>query len=107
MKAGALRYRIVIQEKSIARDAAGGEVATWATTATVWAELEPWHLRERMRLRRDAGQQGVSLRVRWPCPVTLESRVVFEGVAHRVVDLDLSRRHRGELSFVAEENPDG
>lgn len=39
MRAGELRERITIQQKTITRDEFGGEVATWSTLATVWAKV--------------------------------------------------------------------
>lgn len=38
---GRLDRRIVLQTASVTRDAMGGEVITWVTTATVWARKMP------------------------------------------------------------------
>lgn len=39
MEAGRLDRKIVIEQKSVQRDAMGGEDITWGTYKTVWAEL--------------------------------------------------------------------
>ena len=36
-----LNRRVTLQSPTIARDAAGGEVVTWADVATVWAYINP------------------------------------------------------------------
>jgi head-tail adaptor len=38
MQAGDLNKRIIIQQATKARDAAGGFTVTWVTFVTVWAE---------------------------------------------------------------------
>ncbi len=41
INAGDLRYKIIIERKTVSRDAAGGEVATWSTLLTASASVEP------------------------------------------------------------------
>ena len=41
MRAGEMRQRITLQRKTVTRGAMGGEVTTWVTQATVWAEARP------------------------------------------------------------------
>jgi SPP1 family predicted phage head-tail adaptor len=101
MKAGALRNRITLQVKSVTRDAFGGEIIAWTDVATVWAETDPWNLRERMTMRRQQGNAVISFRVRAPLAVSLDKRVVFDGTAYDIVEIDASRKHRGELLFIA------
>ena len=43
---GRLRDRVTIKTRSVARDAYGAEVVTWATLATVWASVETLSGRE-------------------------------------------------------------
>lgn len=37
--AGRLKHRVELQSKSVTRDSMGGEVITWVTQSTVWAEV--------------------------------------------------------------------
>jgi len=101
MKAGALRDRITLQAKSVTRDAFGGEVVSWTTVSTVWAELNPWHLREQTALRRQSGRATVSFRVRTPLALSLDKSVLFGGVRYDIAEIDASRKHLGELMFIA------
>lgn len=39
MNPGKLNRRIVIQVRTLTKDATGGRVQTWADSATVWAEI--------------------------------------------------------------------
>ena len=39
MNPGKLNRRIVIQVRTLTKDAAGGRIMTWADSATTWAEL--------------------------------------------------------------------
>jgi SPP1 family predicted phage head-tail adaptor len=41
-----MRDRITLQEKSVVRDALGGEIITWVDKAIVWAKAQPLRGRE-------------------------------------------------------------
>lgn len=41
MRAGSMRQRISLQRKTVTRGAMGGEVLTWVTQTTTWAEARP------------------------------------------------------------------
>ncbi len=101
MRAGRLRDRVTLQQKSVTRDAYGGEVVTWNTVATVYAELEPWHMKERLTLRRQNGEAVIGIRVRTPLDVSLAKRILFDGAGYDVIDIDISRKHLGELLITA------
>ena len=46
LRSGSLRRRITIQQRSATKDTFGGQSTTWATIATVWADIEPMSGRE-------------------------------------------------------------
>jgi SPP1 family predicted phage head-tail adaptor len=62
MRAGLLRHRVTIEEKSVTRSATGAEDITWSTVATVWAEVHP--LRGREFLEAKGLQEETSTRIR-------------------------------------------
>jgi SPP1 family predicted phage head-tail adaptor len=101
MQAGRLDQRITLQKKQVTRDAYGGEVVTWLDVQTVWAEAEPWRMRDRLVARRQLGESVVSFRVRAPLDVTLDKRALFGGVAYNIIEIDATRKRKGELSFIA------
>ena len=101
MEAGRLRHLVTLQEKSVTRDAYNAEVVTWVDVASVWAEVDPWTMRERLSLRRKDGDAVIGLRVRVPLDVSLSKRFLFEGNGYRVIDIDATRKHQGELLVTA------
>jgi SPP1 family predicted phage head-tail adaptor len=46
MRAGELRHRIAFQKRNASLDAFGGQLSTWSTIATVWADIRPMSGRE-------------------------------------------------------------
>jgi len=46
LPAGKLRHRVEIQSSTPSRDAIGGVIQGWSTTATRWAEIRPLSGRE-------------------------------------------------------------
>jgi SPP1 family predicted phage head-tail adaptor len=101
VRAGLLTRRITLQQKSVTRDAYGGEVISWVDVTSVWAEPEPWTLRDRLVARRTQGEAVVSFRTRAPLDVSLDKRVLFEGAGYDIVEIDATRKNKGELSFIA------
>lgn len=101
MQAGKLRHRIKLQTKSVTRDSFGGEVITWSDVITVWAELEPWHLKHAISLRRQQGEAVVGFRVRSTLNVSLADRLFFDSKGYSIVDIDVTRKHKGELFIMA------
>jgi SPP1 family predicted phage head-tail adaptor len=97
MQAGKLREYVTLQEKSVTRDAFGGEVVTWTTVESVYAELDPWQMRQRLTLRRQQGDAVIGLRVRWPSQATMAKRYLVDGTGYHIIEIDPSRKHKGEL----------
>lgn len=101
MQAGKLRNLLKLQEKSVVRDAIGGETVTWVDVEDAWAELDPWHLRERLVQRRQQGDAVIGFRIRAPSAVSLGKRFLLDGVGYDVIDIDATRKHKGELFVTA------
>lgn len=101
MRGGALRNKITLQQKSVTRDAFGGEVVTWVDVETAWAELDPYQLRERLVLRRQQGESIVGLRIRTPSQASLGKRFLMDAVGYDIIDIDATRKHKGELLITA------
>jgi SPP1 family predicted phage head-tail adaptor len=101
MQAGKLRHQVTLQSKSVTRDEFGAEVETWSTVASIWAELDPYVLRERLTMRRQAGESVIGFRVRAPLAVSIGKRLVFDSANYDIVDVDATRKHKGELLITA------
>ena len=70
---------IEIQRRSVARDAGGGEVETWATFATVWANVndtdaDELHIEAAARIE---AVRHARMRIRWMTGVDETQRVVY------------------------------
>ncbi|MCG3168188.1 MAG: hypothetical protein POELPBGB_03988 [Bacteroidia bacterium] len=73
--AGALRHRVILQTVTETRDAVGGVVESWATTATVWAAVEPLRGREFFQARAEQAGVDTRIRVRYRTGLTPKMRV--------------------------------
>lgn len=66
MRAGELRHRITIEQKSTSSDGAGGRTTSYSTLATVWAAKEYESARDVQDLEADSQmREGEVNRVRW------------------------------------------
>ena len=65
LRAGALGQRITLQQRSMAQDATGGQLATWSDVATVWAEVTPLSGRELIAAQAVASETSHQITMRW------------------------------------------
>ena len=77
MRAGNLRQRITIQDKTANRDTFGDEVITWGDWATVWAAVEPLTGREFLDAKMVTAEVTTRIRIRHQDGISPEMRVVF------------------------------
>lgn len=100
MNAASLDTKIIIQSKIVTRDSFGGESVSWANQASVWAQVSPWRMRERMNIARQVGDSTVSLLVRYPVTLSLDNRILMADIPYNVIEIDASRKRNGELMFI-------
>lgn len=77
MRAGELRHRITIQQKTVVRDTYGGETVTWTNTATVWAAVEPLSGREYFSAQQVQAEVNHRIRIRYRAGITTTMRVLW------------------------------
>jgi len=80
MRAGKLRNRITIQEKSTSRNEYHDEVVSWVDIGTdpqVWASIEPLQGREFYDARREGSEQPVRIRMRYRDDLDTTMRIVY------------------------------
>lgn len=75
MRAGELRQRVTIQQKSVTRDTTGGEVITWTTFATVWGHVIPLGGTERVRYGLEESEANARIKIRYKAGVVPWMRV--------------------------------
>lgn len=107
MQAGRNRKRITIQYETVTRDTVGGEVISWSTFATVYAEVlaSPAPADEQFITNADQLQARTFLRIkmRWLSGVSVKHRITFDNRTlqiHSVGDPDGRKR---ELRLVVSE----
>jgi len=84
IRAGELRHRVTIQQKSVTRNTLGEEVVTWQDVATVWADVQPLSGKEYFDAQQVNAEVTVRIRIRYRTGVKPEMRVVF---GSRVFDI--------------------
>ena len=77
MRAGDLKHRIKIQQKSVTRGDMGGEVVTWADVVTVWAAIEPISGREYFSSQQTQAEVSTRIRIRHYAGITTSMRIAW------------------------------
>lgn len=94
MRAGQLREQITIESKQTTRDPYGGEVVSWVTFATVWADVQPLPLRELIAAKSAGSEISLQITVRYLAGVTSDMRVLWEGLGYPIISvIDVECRH--------------
>lgn len=65
IRAGTLRRRITIQQRSVTKDTFGGQSTSWSDLATVWAEITPLSARELLTAQAVNAEVTHSITVRY------------------------------------------
>jgi len=77
IRAGELRHRVTIQQKSVTRNTFGEEIVTWQDVATVWAAIEPLRGREFFESQQVNAEVTTRIRIRYRPGITPTMRVVY------------------------------
>jgi len=108
MRAGPLRHKVILQEKSVTgRDAKGGEVIDWVEFSTVRANVVPLRGREYVAIRQAQAELQVRIEMRFLSGVTSAMRAVHGTAIYNIADvIDVGGRRRNlELMCTAEAPP--
>ena len=84
MRAGKLRQRVTIQDKSVAQNTYGEEVITWTDFAIVWAAVEPLRGREFMEGKQITAEVSTRIRIRYRSGILPEMRVEFGSIYYDI-----------------------
>lgn len=77
MRAGDLRHRLTIQQKSVTQNTYGEEIATWSTLTIVWGSVEDLSGREFYESRQvPAAEVTTRVRIRYRSDVEPTMRVI-------------------------------
>lgn len=84
MFTGKLNRRIIIEQNTPAQAVTGEPVESWATFATVWAEMMKPSIAERYLGDQFAGFRGIVWRIRYRSDITNLMRVTFESANYNI-----------------------
>lgn len=102
MRAGTLDRRVTLQHATLAEDAHGQQVPTYADYATVWAQRLDTTARERMASQQMISERTCKFRLRYRSDVLPTDRLVCDGVAYNIAPpAELGRREGLEILATA------
>ena len=103
MRAGEIRKRIVIEQRSTAQDTFGGQVTTWSVVATVWAGIRPMSGRELITAQAVQSEVTHQIIMRYQAGIAARMRVRHDGRLFNILAvLDQNERHR-QLTLLCQE----
>lgn len=103
MRAGNLRHSIIIQRATVAQDACGQPVETWATFATANAEILPLRGTELFSAQQFETKVTSKIRIRYIKGVSSKMRVLFGSRVYQVESIIDSRERHVELVLMCSE----
>ncbi len=102
LRAGALDRRVTLRAKSLANDASGQAIETWADLATVWAEKRDLRGREYLAAQAVNAEVETLFRIRWRSDVTPANRLTYDGKDYDIAAVaEIGRREGLELRCTA------
>ena len=84
MRAGKLNSRVTVQQLVTGQDAVGQPVQTWATFATLWANVRHNSGAESIKSDADMSSVRASIRVRYNTTITAAMRVLVGGTVYHI-----------------------
>lgn len=103
MRAGRLRNRVTLQEKSVMLSAEGEETITWVNVATVWAGIEPASGREYGIASAEYAEVTTRIVMRYRPGVVPEMRATYGDHTYNIRSvIDPDMRHK-ELLLMCDE----
>ena len=81
---GAMRHRVKLQSSTLAADAAGGNVQTWADVATIWAAITPLSGQESFTAQQFAAKVSHWVLIPYRSGVTAQMRLLYGARAFNI-----------------------
>lgn len=102
MDPGQLDQRVTLQSVSSTTDAGGGRVETWATVATLWANVRPLSGRERLQADQIESPANYRVTIRRRTDITTDKRIVWKGKNLNIRFDGFNSPREGYMTFDAE-----
>ncbi len=97
---GKLLHRITIEAPAESSDGQGGGLQTWATFATVWAEVKPASAFERFNSQRVEADVTHKIRVRYNKDITAAMRISFDNRKFQIKGVRPDDDYRKDYMFL-------
>lgn len=94
MQAGKLRHRVAIQKPTASQDSFGqtdDSTASWATIATVWADVRPKTTVETDQEGTTRAVQSYSVEIRYTSDIANDYRLVYDSVNLNIESISKTR----------------
>ena len=105
VRAGDLKRRITIQQRSASVDTFGQQLVTWSNLLTSWAEIQPTSGREMVSAEAQQFEISHQITIRYRSTITPAMRVLYEGRVFEIMSvLDQDTQHR-RLTLMCSEGP--
>jgi SPP1 family predicted phage head-tail adaptor len=103
MRAGPLRQRVTIKDKSVSQNSYGEEVITWNDVDTVWAAVEPLRGREFLEGKQITAEVSTRIRIRYRSGITPEMQVVFGSITYDIHSIIHIEEREREIHLMCQE----
>lgn len=105
MRAGRLRQRVTIQQKSVTQNTYGEEVITWVAYHTAWAAVEPVRGREFYEQAMAGADVTARIVLRWPgaLDITPDMRAVHGSRIYDIESVIRVEERRREVQLMCRE----
>lgn len=101
MRAGRLRERVRLLEKSTTRDVMGGQVVTWVERAVVWCWAEPVRGREYFAAEQFESEITMVFHVRYRADIQVTWRVLYRDEMYDVRSVIDPHSNKRELELMS------
>ncbi len=81
---GELRYRVTIEQNNGSADGGGGMADSWATVATVWAQIEQFQSSASAHAGRAAERFSMRATIRHRTDISAGMRLTHDGEIYRI-----------------------
>lgn len=97
MRIGKLRDRIEIQAPAHVTDSNAGQISTWESLGTFWAEVLPTGGSKVLEGTIVMGTQGWKIRMRYRSGIDVTHRIIWDGREMAIASIEDPDGHRDEL----------
>lgn len=103
LRIGRLRHRIIIQQVTETRDAAGSVIESWDTFATVWGGMDPIAGREYFAAKQTQAETTHRIRIRYLSGVLPKMRVFWDSRTFDITQVINYGERNEEMHLMATE----